>query len=299
MGQHRPEHSPVALPEPGKAALEAHLQGRERIHPKRCRTGIGRVAAILDVSIEPHDKGRNECSRERIACQHGEDDRFRQGNEEVSRHAGQEKHRHEHDADAKSRNESRKGDLLRPVEDRLDVGLAQCHLTVNIFDFNRGVVHQDAYRQGQSSERHEVDGLAESTQDGKGSEHRKGNREGDDEGAPPGAEKQQNHDRRQCRRNHALFHHSVYRRADEKRLVGEFPGLEFGGQPRQDHRHGLFYPFHHAKRRSRATLVNGEEHAAHPVQPHHVLLRLIAVVHLRHIAHADHRAVYGLDGKIV
>ncbi len=202
------------------------------------------MAAILDVAVEPHDQGRNQRSREHIACQHGEDDRFGQGHEEIARNSGEEKHRHEHNADAKRRDERRQGDFLRPVEDRLDVGLAQRHLAVNVFDFNRRIVHENADGQRQTAERHEVDGLAQGAEQGKGGEHRKRNREGDDEGAPPGAEKEQNHHRRQRRSDHALLYHAVHGRADEERLVGEFLYLQLGREAAQNPRHGLFHAVH-------------------------------------------------------
>jgi hypothetical protein len=64
---------------------------------------------------------------------------------------------------------------------------------VNVFDLHRGVVHQNAHGQGEPSERHEVDGLTQGAEHGKGGQDRKGDGKGDDEGTPPRAKKEQNH----------------------------------------------------------------------------------------------------------
>ena len=58
-------------------------------------------------------------------------------------------------------------------------------------------------------------------------------------------------------------------------------------RPLQDARHGLLDPADHVERGGGAGLIDGEQRAAHAVVAHDVLLRLVAVAHLGHVAHAD------------
>jgi hypothetical protein len=55
-------------------------------------------------------------------------------------------------------------------------GLALAHVAVDVFDFDGGVVHQDAHRQRQAAERHDVDGLAQQAEHDQRIENRKGPR---------------------------------------------------------------------------------------------------------------------------
>ena len=76
------------------------------------------------------------------------------------RHAGQEEHRHKHDADAQRRDERRHRDLRRAIQNGLFDLLALFQIAVDVFDLYRRVVHQDAHRQRQPAQRHDVDRLA-------------------------------------------------------------------------------------------------------------------------------------------
>jgi hypothetical protein len=56
-------------------------------------------------------------------------------------------------------NEGRHRDLLRAVEDRAP--LVSGEVSVNVFDFDRRVVHKNANRERQTAERHDVQRLSE------------------------------------------------------------------------------------------------------------------------------------------
>ena len=90
--------------------------------------------------------------------------RFGHRHEQKARHAGQEEHRHEHDADAQHRDESRHHDLRGAVHDRgLDV-LALFEMPVDVLDRHRRFVDQDADRERQPAQRHDVERFAERPQ---------------------------------------------------------------------------------------------------------------------------------------
>ena len=61
----------------------------------------------------------------------------------------------------KRRDESRNRDLLRAIENGLPHLLAHGQVALDVFDFHRRIVHQDADRERQTAERHDVDRLAD------------------------------------------------------------------------------------------------------------------------------------------
>src|SRR6185437_7818983 len=90
-------------------ALEQAL--KPRLKPPE---DIGRrlVGIVFVTPQQVHDERGNEGSRKQVRRQHGEDNRFSQGNEQITRYTGQEKHRHKYDADAERRYKGRNRDLL-------------------------------------------------------------------------------------------------------------------------------------------------------------------------------------------
>ena len=105
--------------------------------------------------------GGHDGAREQVAGEHGEDHGFGEGHEEVARDAAQEEHGHEDDADREGGDEGGGGDLRGAVEDGLLDFLAGFQVAVDVFDFDGGVVDQDADGQREAAEGHDVDGLAE------------------------------------------------------------------------------------------------------------------------------------------
>ena len=63
-----------------------------------------------------------------------------------------------------SGNQRRHGDLRRTIQDGLLDRLALFEIAIDVFDFHRGIVHQDADRERQAAEGHDVDGLAQRAQ---------------------------------------------------------------------------------------------------------------------------------------
>ncbi len=83
----------------------------------------------------------------------------------------------------------------RAIQDAaVQIGLSFVEIAVDVFNFDRGVVHQDADRQSQTAQGHDVDGFAQRAQHADGAEDRKRNRDRDDQRAAPASEKEQDHD---------------------------------------------------------------------------------------------------------
>ena len=103
-----------------------------------------------------HDRPREEI-RSKHRKRHGQGER----REEVLRRAVEKQHGDEHDRDRERGDECRARDLHRPVENRRAERLAEADVAVDVFDFDRGVVDEDAHRQRQAAERHHVQRVAE------------------------------------------------------------------------------------------------------------------------------------------
>jgi hypothetical protein len=92
--------------------------------------------------------------------------------------------------------ERRHGDLLSAVEDRADQRLPLSQVPVDVLDLDGRVVHQDADREREASEGHDVDGLSQGLEGDERGQDRQRDRDGDDERAPPGAQEEEDHARR-------------------------------------------------------------------------------------------------------
>ena len=198
-----------------KAALERALESRGDIPGLRLR-------GMMPVHLQQvHRERRDQGSRENVGREHREHHRFGQRNEQIARHAGQEEHRDEHDADAQRGNQRRQRDLRRAVQDAGVQILALIEIAIDVLDGDRGVVHQDADRQRQAAQRHDVDGFAQRAQHADGAQNRKRNGNRDDQRAAPAPEKQQDHDGGQAGGDDGLANHAADGRAHEQRLIGD------------------------------------------------------------------------------
>ena len=159
----------IAAAEVLKLALEAALEAAEH----RLRSG----GAMLMTAHDVHDQRGNQSSGEQVAGQHGEAYGLGQRHEQEARHAGEEEHGDEDDADAEGGNECGHGDLLRAVENRLPHLLAHGEVALDVFDLDGGVVDQDADGERQSSQGHDVQRLADGSQQDDGTEDRERNRD--------------------------------------------------------------------------------------------------------------------------
>ncbi len=137
--------------------------------------------------------GRDQRARQQIGSEHGENHRHGHRRKQIPRRSSQQQHRDKHDADRKRGNKRRNGDLRRAIEDGAHQRLSHADVPVSVLDLHRGVVHQNAHRQRQPSERHHVDGLSQQAQDAKRRENRERNRDTHDQRAAPAPQEQQDH----------------------------------------------------------------------------------------------------------
>ena len=85
------------------------------------------------------------------------------------------KDRNKNDADTQGRHESREGNLSCTIANRVQRRLTFSQVTIDVFDRHRGVVDENANRQGEPAQGHDVERLSEGTQHGDRSKNCKRN----------------------------------------------------------------------------------------------------------------------------
>ena len=109
------------------------------------------------------------------------------------------------------------------------------HVAMNVFDRHRRVVHQDADGQSESAQRHGIHRLAHRAENDDRAEDREWNGDRDDQRAAPAAQKEQDHQRRKSRGNHAFAQDPYDRGLDEDRLIEEFGDIQPFGAAAREH----------------------------------------------------------------
>src|SRR5438445_612229 len=188
----------------------------------------GRVAAGLTAE-QVVDHGGHQRSRQEVGRKHGEHDGQGQRREQELHDAAQEEDGHEDDADRERRDQRGRGDLLRPVEDGLPQAAAEAEVAVHVLERDRRIVDEDADGQPEAAERHDVDRVAESTEQDERGEDRQRDRDRHDDRAAPAAEEHEDHQSGQHRRDGALANDAVEGGADEDRLIEERRDPELRG----------------------------------------------------------------------
>ena len=243
--------------------------------------------------------GGDNGSREDVGGQHREADRLGERHEQELGHAAQEEHRHEDDADRDGRHQGRDGDLSGAIQDGVLDLLALVEVAVDVLDLDGGVVDQDPHREGQPPQRHDVDGFAQGSQRQQRRENGQGDRDGDDHGAAPASQEDQDHEGRQAGGDDGLAHHSVDGRANEHRLIGQRRDLQVRGELRPENLQLVADPLHDVERGGLAGLDHRQQRRALPVDAHDVGLGRKPVTDVGHVADEHHRSVGGAHREVV
>jgi hypothetical protein len=122
-------------------------------------------------------------------------------------------------------------------------------------------------------------------------EYGKRNGSGDDQGAAPTAEEQQNHEAGEAGGDDAFANDSLDGGAHENRLIEERRHDELRRQQGSDLREFLVDVRVHVERRGIAGLVDSDEHSALAVHAHDIDLRRESVGDIGDVVHVDGRAV--------
>ena len=281
----------VAAAEVFELALKAALEtAKERLR---------RFLAMLVAAHDVHHKRGDEGSREQVAGQHGEADRLGQRDKEKLCNAREEEHGHEDDADAEGGNECGDGDLLSAIENCLAHFFAHGEVALDVFDLDSGIVDEDAYGESETSESHDVDGLADRSEKNDGDEDGERDRDRDNDGWTPVAEEDEDHDRSERGGDQTFAQDSVDGGADEKRLVEEAGDFEFGRKGLRGLLHDSFHAGDDVERGGIAVFVDRHQHASVAVVANDVGLRSEGVADVSNVAHVQCGAVEGFHRKVV
>ena len=224
------QHAAIAATKSVKGRLKPLLEPHQRI-------AAGSIVPSCFLSPQQILRHcRNNGPRQEIRRQHGEDHRLGEWHEQISRDPGQQEHRSEHDADRKRGHESRSRDLRRAVENNFVHILIWLRLPVaiDVLNFDRGVIHQNADRQSEPTERHDVDCLPDRAEHNDGGQDCQRDRGRDDDRTSPTAEKGKNHERRQAGGDQRFPDHSADRATNKNRLIRQGSYLQGGWNLRLD-----------------------------------------------------------------
>ena len=292
MVQREHQNAAVDPAESLEPRLERALEPDQRIARYR-------PVLVMDMRLQQILRhGRHQCARQDERPDHGEHHRQRHRHEQEPRDPGQEEHRHEHDADAQQRDERRRHDLVRAVEDRGFYVLALLEVPVDVLDGHGRIIDEDADREREAAERHDVEGLADQRQHDDGAEHGERNRNGDDQRRPPASEKQQDHHAGQKRRDHALECDAGNGVAHEDRLIADQPDLQGIGQRVADFGDLFLDAADDVQSGHRSGLQHHHQHRPAAIDVNDIGLRRIAVPDVCDVVNIDHGAIGGLDRQI-
>ena len=147
----------------------------------------------LPAAEQPGGKDRNERARQQVRGDHREPDGQRERNEQSLGCALHEERRQEHRQDAEHGQEPGHRRVHVPPPDGQGDRVGLLHLVVDVLDLDGRLVHQDADRQRQPAQRHQVDRLAGEPKCHQGPGDGQGDVQDHDDRATPVAEEDQHH----------------------------------------------------------------------------------------------------------
>ena len=165
--------------------------------------------------------------------------------------------------------------------------MAFFEVALDVLDGDGGVIYQDSNGEGETSEGHGVDGLAEGAEDDDGGKDGEGDGDGNDDRRPPAPEEEQDHQGGESGGDGALADNSGDRAADEYGLIADRREANFRGQGGEDVRKQLADAANDVEGGGVAVLEDGDEYAAAAIVPDDVGLDLEAVADAGHVAEID------------
>ena len=168
---------------------------------------------------------------------------------------------------------------------------------MDVFNANGRFVHQDAHRQGQAAQRHDVDALMRQRKRQHGPHERKRNVDHDNQGAPPIAQKQQNHHPSQQRAQGAFQRQSRNGARHVRRLIKLIADLHIAGDHALEFGKILFHQVHHRERRGVRPFGDGDINRAPPIHQRITSDDVGAIRHLTHVAQEYRGISPGADGN--
>ena len=213
------EQTMVAVTQALEMMSQTSLHANERIG--EAWTGAFRRSSSVRASSKYRAMVGTSVRESRYEASIAKHNRFRERNEQIARHAGKKKHGHEHDANGQRGNQGGHSDLRSAVQNGLHDFLALINVAIDVLNFHGGVVHQDSDGQGESAERHDVDGFAQRAEHDQRGEDGERNRDGNDQRAAPASQEDQNHEAGEASGDDRFANHADDGSFHEDGLIGK------------------------------------------------------------------------------
>src|SRR5580698_4084341 len=293
QGAPRDEHRQVLAIAIEKAVEPVVEPAHETIPAARALMRLG----FLREQMMRH--GGDQRSREEIRGQHRVDDGERERGEEKLRDAGEQRDRKKYDADGERADQGGGGNLMGAVENRDQQRLTHRVIAMDVLDLDGGVIDHFFFREGETTESHDVEGLAGELEEDDGGENRERYRRDDDKGAARGADEDEHHQGDQYRGDDGLADDLDQRASDEGGLVESERHLEALGRGSENLGNLLFHIVNYRQSGSIGVFDNHQVGSTLPIDAYHVGLRLMRIGHRRYITDVNRRTIGNLNGKLV
>ena len=168
---------------------------------------------------QPDREDGQQGRREHVGGDHAEADRKGQGEEECLGRAFHEQRGQEDGHDARHGQETRTSGGRDRIADGPRDGSPLLALLLDGFDGDSGFVHEDADRQGEAAQGHEVDGLPAEPEAEEGDEQGKGDVDDDDQRAAGVTQEQEDHEAGQHGAEHGFEEEVMDGPLDDRTLV--------------------------------------------------------------------------------
>jgi hypothetical protein len=168
-------------------------------------------------------------------------------------------------------------------------------MRIDVLDHHRSVIHEDAHREREAAQSHDIDGLPGPGEPHDGAEDRERDRSTDDQGRASGAQEQQDDQAGQHGGYHHFLHDVFHRSPNESRGIVERCDLHAGRQGLQNLGYFCFDTRDHGERRGISGFEHFQQHGLVPADQYGVGLRRSAEVHMGDIADGHHREACLLD----
>src|ERR1700733_10073211 len=246
-----------------------------------------------------HGQGGHQRTGQDVRRDHGKDDCFRERDKEELGYPTEKEHGEKYDTDAHGRDQGRDCNLGGSLENPFVELRPLLQVTLDIFDSHRSVIDQDTDGEGEAAQRHDVDGLAQKTEDDHRTQDGQRNRDGDNDCAAPAAKKDQDHQARERCGDDGFTDDSINRSSNEDRLIREGLNLKIRWKGLGYMREEVADTVDHVDCRGVPGLQYRYQHTTIPVLTDDVRLRRESVADGCHITKVDHRVSHRFDRQIV
>src|SRR5579875_159319 len=247
---------------------------------------------------QPGRHHRHEGARQDVRAEHGQTDGHRQRHEKRPGYPHHEKGRHEDGDDRKHGQEPGYDHLDGGVENRLVEGDALGQVAVNVLDHHGSLVDQDAHRQGQTAQGHDVGRSPADPQPDDGPQQRGGDAHDHDQAAAYISQEEQNTGAGQDRPDAALEDQTPDRLGHVDRLVELEAYLNVSRQELPHVGQLILDAVDHGKRRGCGLFGYGHVNGASPVDERITGEDVCGVLNLGDVAQVDGSAgLLLLDGN--